>query len=598
MSDTLERRPTEASGDIIAKYQNAESAKVHLRGDLGPSGAPASDLVPAAKSDNRPPAAPAPTNAREFLHHTTTRKERTDEQLTAAALGFGFDYPATSVGVTGNITVMYDPALGTQGQTLATNLLHCVAAPYQQMQMVFGIKGGATTVIVAPLSGAHDGSGGAYHYGCDFSSGGVLYVDATFANTTQNPLDLEVALYIAELSEAFMGTQGKGWGCGSSNGEGLSRYLAENASPGVMPAWGTTGPSWAAAGFPDWVTKTETTDRNYVSTGCAVVYLYWMRSLGFTISQITQAGGATLSDNYKALTGKTTAYNDLLAAVKGLTIATDNPFPDRLYQMHGDGTIWHYTSPPISGWQMLDNNSRARAIVASGNLLYQLHGDGTIWTYIGPPITGWQMLDNNPRARAIAASGRHLYQLHGDGTIWVYTGPPISGWQMLDNNPRTIAISAGDALYQLHSDGTIWVYTGTPLTGWQMLDNNPATTQIAASGGNLYQMHGDGSIWVYTGTPLTGWELIDNNPAATHIVATNSQLYQTHGDGTIWVYTGPPISGWQLLDNNPRERAIAADNKLYQMHGDGTIWVYTGPPISGWQTLDNNPAAAAILVSS
>lgn len=586
MSDTLEFRTAGAAPDTSMK----------LRSDGATGVIPASDLVPTTKTGNRPPAPAAATSAREFLHPTATRKERTADQIGAAA-ALGFDYPATLVGVIGNITVMYDSTLGTQGKTLATNLLNVAAAPYQQMQMDFGIKGGAITVIVAPLSGANDGSGGAYHYGCDFTTGGVLYLDATFANTTQNPLDLEVALYIAELSEAFMGTQGKGWGCGSSNGEGLSRFLAENSPPGVMPTWGITGPSWAAAVFPDWVTKTEATDRNYVSTGCAVVYLYWMRSLGFTISQITQAGGATLADNYKTLTGKTTAYNDLLAAVKGLSITSDNPFAERLYQMHGDGTIWHYTSPPISGWELLDDNPQARSIVACGNLLYQMHGDGTIWTYNGPPITGWQMLDNNPRARAIAASGRHLYQLHGDGTIWIYTGPPLTGWQMLDNNPRTIAISAGDALYQLHSDGTIWLYTGTPLTGWQMLDNNPATTQIASAGGSLYQMHGDGSIWVYTGTPLTGWQLIDNNPAATRIVASDSQLYQTHGDGTIWSYIGPPISGWQLLDNNPRERAIAADNKLYQLHGDGTIWIYNGPPISGWQTLDNNPAAAAIIVA-
>ena len=174
------------------------------------------------------------------------------------------------------------------------------------------------------------------------------------------------------------------------------------------------------------------------------------------------AGGATLAANYQTLTGKTTAYQDLVAAVKPLNVTTDNPFPTRLYQMHGDGTIWSYTGTPLTGWQMLDNNPRCHSITASGNLLYQMHGDGTIWLYVGPPMTGWQMLDNNPRARAIAASGRKLYQLHDDGTIWIYTGPPLTGWQMLDNNPRTIGIAAGDSLYQLHNDGTIWLYTGTP----------------------------------------------------------------------------------------------------------------------------------------
>ena len=243
-------------------------------------------------------------NNREFLPHGAERPVRTAEQMKAASIAaLGFDYPATQVGVTGNITVSYDPALGSQGQALAKELLNVALAPYQQMQENFGIKGGAVTVIVSPLSGKNDGSGGAYHYGCDFSSGGVLYVDATFANTTLNPLDLEVGLYIAELSESFMGAQGKGWGCGSSNGEALSRFLAENCPPGVIPSWGYTVPTWVSAGFPDWISETESTDRDYNSIGAGVAYLYWMRWQGFNITQITRAGGATLADNYKTLTG-------------------------------------------------------------------------------------------------------------------------------------------------------------------------------------------------------------------------------------------------------------------------------------------------------
>ena len=77
---------------------------------------------------------------------------------------------------------------------------------------------------------------------------------------------------------------------------------------------------------PDWISKTEQTDQNNVSTGCGIVYIYWMLSLGFSASRITQAGGATFAANYQALTGETTAYADLLAALKGVTIASDNPF--------------------------------------------------------------------------------------------------------------------------------------------------------------------------------------------------------------------------------------------------------------------------------
>lgn len=244
----------------------------------------------------------------------------------AAAGAAGLDFPATQVGVVGNVTVSYDPSLGQDGLNLATQMLNAVAGPYADMQTFFGIAGGNATLVIAALSGNNDGSGGAYHYGCDFTSGGVMYLDATFASTSVDPLNLEVGLYVAELSESFMGTQGAGWNCGFSNGEGLSRFCAEQETPaGTLDAF-ATGPAWAAAGFPDWISQTDQTDQGAVSTGCAIVYLYWMSFLGFTIPQIVQAGGDTLSANYQTLTGNNTAYNDLMTALQGRQVTSDNPF--------------------------------------------------------------------------------------------------------------------------------------------------------------------------------------------------------------------------------------------------------------------------------
>ena len=262
-------------------------------------------------------------NRMELLPTGGARRERTADEIAAAST---FDYPATQAGVSGNVTVYYDPSLGPPGFALAQQLLNAIAGPYIDMQSFFGVMGGAADVVIAPLSGNNDCSGGAYHYGCDFTSGGVLYLDATFANTNVNPLDLEVGLFVAELSESLMGLQGGGWGCGSSNGEGLSRFCAEVETPaGTLSAF-ATGPAWAQAGYPDWVSQTETTDQDAVSTGCAIVYLYWLRSLGYSIANIVQAAGATLSANYTTLTGKTTAYQDLRAAVSALTVNSDNPF--------------------------------------------------------------------------------------------------------------------------------------------------------------------------------------------------------------------------------------------------------------------------------
>jgi hypothetical protein len=245
------------------------------------------------------------------------------------AAGTRFDYPATEVGASGNVTVYYDSSLGASGLAIARQLLASAGKPYDDMQSFFAISGAKVDVVIAPLSSTHDGSGGAYHYGCDFTSGGVLYLDAAFAATVVDPLQLQVALYVAELSECFMGLQNLGWGCGYSNGEGLSRFCAETEASLQTLQQYYTGPSWAQAGFTDWVSQVEQTDGDAVSTGCAIVYLYWLRSLGYTATQIVAAAGATLADNYKTLTGKTTAYQDLHTAVSGLSVTSDNPFQSR-----------------------------------------------------------------------------------------------------------------------------------------------------------------------------------------------------------------------------------------------------------------------------
>ncbi|HEV3092396.1 MAG TPA: hypothetical protein VGX91_13225 [Candidatus Cybelea sp.] len=261
---------------------------------------------------------------RELLPKGGVRRERTADAIVAAA-GSGFDYPVTQAGVAGSVTVYYDPSLGAQGQALAAQLLTRAVVPFDDMESDFGISGAAVNVVIAPLSGNNDGSGGAYHYGCDFATGGTLYLDATFA--VSDALDLEVLLYVAELSECFMGAQGKGWGCGYSNGEALSRFLATvETPPGTLPSGFVTGPSWANAGYPDWISKTEDTDQDDVSIGAGVVYINWMIFQKFTPTQIAQAAGATLADNYQTLTGKTTAYADLRAALAGKMVTSDNPF--------------------------------------------------------------------------------------------------------------------------------------------------------------------------------------------------------------------------------------------------------------------------------
>ena len=60
-----------------------------------------------------------PSVHRELLPPGGIRKERNADQIASAAVGL--DYPATQVGVAGNVTVLYDPALGGSGLSLASS---------------------------------------------------------------------------------------------------------------------------------------------------------------------------------------------------------------------------------------------------------------------------------------------------------------------------------------------------------------------------------------------------------------------------------------------------------------------------------------------
>ncbi len=237
-----------------------------------------------------------------------------------------FDYPTTLVGVSGSTTVYYDPVLGAKGLANAQFLLVRVDAAYQVCQGYYGIPGSPVNLIVAPLSGQNDGSGGAYHYACQFQGGSDLYVDAAYAD----PM-MDMGLFVAELSECFMGPQARGFDCGSSNGEALSRFHASLASGGANGSLAAflTAPTWDQAGRPDFITNTASSDQNDSATGCGVLYLWWMVSQGYTPAQITQAGGTTFAANYHTLTGKTTALADFMAAVAGLPngVTSDDPWP-------------------------------------------------------------------------------------------------------------------------------------------------------------------------------------------------------------------------------------------------------------------------------
>lgn len=239
----------------------------------------------------------------------------------------GLDYPMTEVGKSAwkgsdgrPVVVGYDPSTRDSGKAVALYILAHIDELMTYCDRVFGVRGQGGNVIVCP------DFGGAYHYGCDFQNGGDWYESLSGNGTT-------LGLVMAEVSESYMGLQSKGWNCGGSGGEALSRFLAEVATGGPSGDMRdyAAGPSWDGS---DWISSDQGSDQDYPSIGCGVLYLWWLTSLGYTVDAIVQAGepDRTLKSHYAALTQKplAQAFSDFKAACRAIgapgSYQNDNPF--------------------------------------------------------------------------------------------------------------------------------------------------------------------------------------------------------------------------------------------------------------------------------
>jgi hypothetical protein len=228
----------------------------------------------------------------------------------------------TLAGSTTDFDVSYDTTLGSNGKTLAEAILRSCEPDLSQFRSFFGgVSTGRFSVFIDP------GSFGAYHTSCAST---VIHC-AAYSGTNG---DLENFLNCAEVSEVLMAAQAKGWNCGASAGEGLSRVLATELHPASLGNFASAS-HWLNSARPDWVTQTEGTDRDYVSIGCATLFINYLRyQHHFSLAQIVQAAGTTLQQTYQRLTGSTDAFGPFASLLEarfppGVTVnlPNDNPFP-------------------------------------------------------------------------------------------------------------------------------------------------------------------------------------------------------------------------------------------------------------------------------
>jgi hypothetical protein len=225
----------------------------------------------------------------------------------------------------GRVTVYIDPTLGAPGLQNAQDLVSDADRVASANDAIFGTTGGSVRVIIFALGGATDGTGGADHGGCDYSTGNAIELCASFGNSARVS-----ALFEAELSECSMG----GNLCGVSTGEALSRWCAAVVGNNALSDF-ATAPTWAQDGMPNFVDKTDPTDQNSDSTGCGMAFLSWLMRQGYALGQIAQemvalGESGTLAQLYANLTKSpaSNAWKEFQSAVNTLPngVTNDDPF--------------------------------------------------------------------------------------------------------------------------------------------------------------------------------------------------------------------------------------------------------------------------------
>ncbi|HEV2397234.1 MAG TPA: hypothetical protein VGS27_09865 [Candidatus Sulfotelmatobacter sp.] len=225
----------------------------------------------------------------------------------------------------GRVTVYVDPSLGQQALKNAQDLLNDADRVITANDGIFGTTGGAVSVIVFALGGQTDGTGGADHMGCDYTTGAAIEVDASYGNSARVS-----ALFEAELSECSM----NGNLCGESTGEALSRWCAAVVGNNALADF-ATAPQWVQDGMPNWVDKTDNTDQSADSTGCGVAFISWLISLGHGLEKIAPVmvnlgDSGTFAQAYAALSGDSAsnAWAKFQSAIRSLPngVTNDDPF--------------------------------------------------------------------------------------------------------------------------------------------------------------------------------------------------------------------------------------------------------------------------------
>jgi len=286
-------------------------------------------------------------------------------------------------GYTANFGVFFENTLGSDGQPLADAILGSCEQDLSQLRSFFGgVSTGRFSVFIDAGSQYW-----AYHESC--ASTEIHCVNVAYDAPDG---ELENFLNCAEVDEVLMAVQAKGWDCGASAGEGLSRVLATELHPAGLNtslANFSSAHYWLNSARPDWVTQTGT-DHDRVPIGCATLFINYLRhQLRFSLAQIVQAGGTTLQQTYEQLTGCTDAFGPFASLLEaafppGVTVdlPNDNPFPlcevpdvmNEPAQLASKDVLLSGLAPKFTGTgQIVNSQTPIAGKVVSGGSIVSMH---------------------------------------------------------------------------------------------------------------------------------------------------------------------------------------------------------------------------------
>ena len=235
--------------------------------------------------------------------------------------------------------------------------------------------------------------------------------------------------------------------------------------------------------------------------------------------------------NYQAVTGKTTAYGDLIAALQGLTVNSDDPFPSRpVTRVRPANSIALVRQTP--GWGSIP--------VAFAN------GDGT-WkiTNGAPEFIGGDSWSSGPGVRVITGD------FNGNGLTDIALFRQTPGWGSIP-----VAFANGDGTWKI--------------------TNGPAPEFIGgdswSSGPGVRVITGD-----FSGNGLTDIALVRQTPGWGSIPVAFA-----NGDGTWAITNGPApeFIGGDSWSSGPGVRVITGD-----FNGNGLTDIALVRQTPGWGSI-------------